>query len=217
MYEDLPNFWISVVLFLAVTIGAHVWLIWLRPASEVFWKKVDYLWVGLAAFAIIAAISQVRTIVAVGVLSQTTAGWHTRTATVVQNAKMMRDVLCRDRSTSEKVGGCAWYDQAIKEMEKADKSADSWSKLSLRPIDTLRDDFKQEARLTISNLDWVKDEAKRRLDLEAAAKKEEGIATIPLAASLFLLPIAFGIRLTKVTAEVRLAKANAKARAVATA
>jgi hypothetical protein len=209
MYEDLPIFWISLVLFLGTTIACHIVFIWLQPVSEVFWKRVDYLWVGLAAFAIIGAISQVRTIVASGVLEQTTPGWYTRTATVAQNAKSMRDALCRTQ-TPEKTEGCNWYDQTIKSLEAAGKSPEAWSKLSFRPTDTLRADFKQEAGETIKNIAWAQDEASRRLELAAAVSKQEAIAKLPLAASIFLLPIAFGIRITKVTAEVRLAKAKAQ-------
>jgi hypothetical protein len=111
----------------------------------------------------------------------------------------------------EQEEGCNWYDQTIKAIEVADKSPEAWSKLSFRPIDNLRTDFKQEAVFTISNIAWAQDEASRRLELEAVAKQEETIATIPIVVSLFLLPVAFGIRLTKVTAEVMLAKAKAKA------
>jgi hypothetical protein len=179
MYEDLPIFWISLVLFLGTTIACHIVFIWLQPVSEVFWKRVDYLWVGLAAFAIIGAISQVRT------------------------------PLCRTQ-TPEKTEGCNWYDQTIKSLEAAGKSPEAWSKLSFRPTDTLRADFKQEAGETIKNIAWAQDEASRRLELAAAVSKQEAIAKLPLAASIFLLPIAFGIRITKVTAEVRLAKAKAQ-------
>jgi hypothetical protein len=217
MYQDLPTFWISLVIFVAATAGFHVWLIWLQPRSGIFWKKVDYLWIGIAAFAIVGAISQVRTIVASGVLSQTSPGFEFRTKNRIEQATFMRTVLCGARSTREQITACEWFDDAIKKMAAAGQSADLWARLSLRPVDGLRDHFKQEAGGVISLADTIKKEASERLHLEAVASKEETIAQIPLIISLFLLPIAFGIRLTKVTAEVRLAKAKANANAARTA
>jgi hypothetical protein len=211
MYEDLPTFWISFVILVAATAGFHVWLIWLRPRSEVFWKKVDYIWIGIAAFAIIGAISQVRTIVASGVLSQTSRGWEFRTKNRIQQVTSMRNALCRARSALEQSTGCEWFDNAIERMSAAGQSADLWAKLSLRPVDGLRDDFKQEAGGIISLVEALKEEASERVRLHAVESREETIAKIPLIISLFLLPIAFGIRLTKVTAEVKLAKAKASA------
>lgn len=208
MYEDhLPSFLISLVLFLAATIGFHVWLIWLRPASDVFWKMVDYLWVGFAAFAILTAVSQVRALIAGEILSQTGAAWNQLTTTQVENSKAMRGVLCTP-NTPEKSEGCSWYDHAIEAMVGAGQSPDAWSKLSFLPVDKLRADFKQEAEIKISIIAGVKAEASRRLKVEAAAARQETIATVPLIASLFLLPIAFGLRLTKVTAEVKRAKGS---------
>jgi hypothetical protein len=215
MYEDLPTFWISVVMLVAATAGFHVWLIWLRPRSEIFWKKVDYLWIGIAAFAIVGAISQVRTIVASGVLSQTSPGWEFRTKNRIEQTTAMRNVLCRVQSTPEQITGCGWFDEAIKKMAAAGQSAGLWTNIFFRPVDGLRDDFKQEGGIVISLVDALKNEASERLGLEAVASREESIAKIPLIISLFLLPIAFGMRLTKVTAEVR--QAHAKASAARTA
>jgi hypothetical protein len=72
-------------------------------------KAVDYLWVGLAGFAILAAASQVRAIIATDTLKVTESQWNDETRRQTDNAKGMRDVLCRNMEKAEEaIKGCKW-------------------------------------------------------------------------------------------------------------
>ncbi len=44
--------------FLLFLAGLHVILVWWKPLDEVLWKKVDYIWLGTAAFGLLAASAQ---------------------------------------------------------------------------------------------------------------------------------------------------------------
>jgi hypothetical protein len=97
MYEDLPSIW-AYVRCSPSPYGFHVWLVYLRPLPELTWRKVDYIWLGFSVFAIVAAASQLRIIVASEDLARTNAGWVNQTSILIDSTTEMRPALgCQRR------------------------------------------------------------------------------------------------------------------------
>src|SRR5437870_5920002 len=56
----LTNPLVSLSILVSITGVLHVLLIWLYPRSPLFWKRSDYVWLGLAALGLLATTGEVR-------------------------------------------------------------------------------------------------------------------------------------------------------------
>jgi hypothetical protein len=208
MYQSLPSVWTYLTIFL-VSLGIfHLWLVYLRPLSELAWRKIDYLWLVLSIPTIVSAAGQFRSIVASDDLARNSDRLQHTISLQITNAESIRNTLCQSDNHPDPKG-CAWYDESIASMKDAGQSAIKWKDLKFPRTDLLRADFKQEADIKIDILKSIVEEASVRSQLESIVARRDDASNLPLVASLYLLPVALGLRLTKVTGEVRIARRKA--------
>jgi hypothetical protein len=60
MFTVFNPLWSSIIFFLACIVVLHILFIWIFPQDEAIWKRVDYIWLGLACIGILTATADVR-------------------------------------------------------------------------------------------------------------------------------------------------------------
>jgi hypothetical protein len=206
----LPSVWPYLGIFAVFLLIFHIWLVWRRPLSDIGWRKVDYIWLGLSVTGIVIAASQWRGQVASDTLKETEALWRNLTITgLLGPSKGMRAAMC-ERAPRPDPDGCKWFDATIVDMERAGVTTSGWLAVALPPTGGLREDFKQEADNIVTSLGNVRNEALKRQVLEQAAAPDNDRLFI----SLGLFPIALALRITKVSGEIRLAQLKGRSPSV---
>ena len=108
LYIALPSFWVPMAVFVGTLIVFHLAFVWWWQLSEVSWRKVDYVWLGLSVLAIIGGASQLRGIIAGDDLAATQARWRDGISASISASEGMRRALCVHSSNPDPKG-CAWY------------------------------------------------------------------------------------------------------------
>ena len=65
----LPNIWVVLLVLVAALVIFHVLFLKLFRLPEVWWKKVDYIWLSMTVLGLIGATSQARQVVATDLFS----------------------------------------------------------------------------------------------------------------------------------------------------
>lgn len=208
--------WILGFFFLCLLIF-HVALIKIWRLDKIDWKKVDYIWLGVAALGLLSATGEVRRLVATGMSFREEAYMHAAYGRVLDQAAFMSTApgaICRifvrsefspenlDKVQEEFDRICN-YGKALAKALPPEPSEDQL-RLPSRP--RVKDAMLLEVlgRLDYALEDYT--EAKRRLKLVEAAKDQTGAELSLVALSPLLLSIALAIRITKVTGEILLEK-----------
>ena len=194
----------------------HVVFLKLYPLTKVGWKRIDYVWLGIAALGLIAATAEVRRLVAGNLVAGERAymaGAYDRLRDRIRF--LTGPVVCRqfvrsewsppnlDEIQREYDRACALAQQLSRTLSEEGPSDMTSLKAAARSSFTdraLNDMFEDVDR---SAEDYLK--AKQRVDEFERASRERSAAEETLAISApLLLAIALALRITKITGEIRL-------------
>lgn len=208
------------VLFALLLLVFHVWLVCWRPIGEIGWKRVDYIWLGIAAVGLVGQAAQVRQhwySSAYEISHYKVAG--TLSALIRQANFAVGPSVCRSfnlapssprnlvQIQAEYDFACAEFKQLTREVRNADGSRD------VGFLDLL-DTTKTRSRLTdgilidiLATLDRDHkafiDALKERSDAKYKTRTTANEFVL-VVFSPFLLMMAVALRTAKVTGEIRL-------------
>jgi hypothetical protein len=213
------------LIFLAFLLLFHVLLVWAWPLGDIAWKKVDYVWLGAAAFGVLAASAQAGREIS---RSYVDGVEGSRTATAYLTLRSLLDGNfgnCIPRTRAE--SSPADFDQIVEEQ----RALCAWSRdmvasmpgtlpLPYPPLEQtgfvsfgrpVRYDKEFAKAIDTSAHAYRQQQARYARLLEDARRSEsEWVWNVlgPL-----LIALALALRITKVTGEVRNARHKAEAAA----
>lgn len=209
--------------FSACLLIAHITLIRVWKLDKVGWKKVDYIWLGMAALGLLSAAAEVRRLVATGMAFGEESYTQASYGRVLDRAAFLSidpGAICRtfvrsefspsnlDEVQEEFDAICRYGKSLVKAIPM--EPPEDFDKLRLPNRPKVKDAMLLEA---LESLDGALEdyrEAKRRLKVVEAAKDQTDIELALVALSPLLLSIALAVRITKVTGEILLEKETVK-------
>jgi hypothetical protein len=224
MVLSVPIFvrtWVVIGIFAVALIGFHAYWVWMRPLSKVGWKKVDYLWLGLAIISLIGYVTQSRGIVAGYLLRSATIQMDGAYRSLSSTAEMYDNdpAICRSfvrspysppeeefqRSQHEFNVACDWFDKVAKAILHRDRAPNrkvSWTDLPATPTFTepmLKNDLGYLQR----EVDHYNTVVTAHDEIEAQTHRSILEEVLVVLMPIFFA-IALALRITKVTGEIKL-------------
>lgn len=222
MRDDFPFFANTgqmLLLFGVTLIILDVVLIRLLNLKRTTWKRMDYISLGLAAFGLIGAVSEVRQLIASNELvysRQRVTFWFSQVRSAIDPPPTY---VCTsfvrgpsspppeefNRTQREYDEVCAWFKQLGSVITRTTQEMSSeivWSTLPQPPniSDTV---LKSDIAELRKSFDQYNSEFKVREELELKAKRSELEVTVLALTPLFLMA-ALALSITKVTADMKL-------------
>jgi hypothetical protein len=211
------------LIFLVLLAIFHLVLVRLSAHDDVFWKKVDYVWLGAAAIGLFTASAQVNRTLAQSYLE---SGEATRTVAMYDLLRHFLDGpfwVCMPRQRTE--FSPADFDQIVREQQDLCKKAtDLASRMpKVLPVDypTLESmgyerigetaKYEPEFGKMIEHWAQLYREQQGRYKAFLAASKQGGWELAISLIGPLLLAFALALRITKVSGEIKNAKAKAAA------
>ncbi|OHC63254.1 MAG: hypothetical protein A2040_07590 [Rhodocyclales bacterium GWA2_65_19] len=207
-------------LFAVFLLIFHGWLVYLRPIGDIGWKRVDYLWLGVAVIGLVGQSAQVR------------QHWYASSNEMsqfrVEGALMslrreadfsIGPAICRtfvrsdfspptfDQMQAEYNFACDEFTRLTKEVRSTEGSRDVGF-LDLLDTSKTRNKLTDSILMkTLENLEMAHHRFIDALKEKADAKQKTRPTTnefVLIVFSPFLLMFALALRITKVTGEIRL-------------
>lgn len=215
----ISNFWGAVAALFTLTLIFHVILIWLYPRTKTQWKRIDYIWISLAALGLVGETDSIKK----RILEARIDGiaWQIPSAYEYMCSRLSADgspTVCRgfvrseysppnfDEIVADYDRSCKWSKEVFAIIQKIDTQEYSIIDTTKLPILITTDNnwFKNiisEDIRRYNSLIYERDDARTELNYI-----KDGFFEFlrPL-----LLILGLSIRLTKVTGEVKLEKKKA--------
>lgn len=208
--------------FLAVF---HGWLVYLKPIGQVGWKRVDYIWLGVAAIGLVGQSAQVRQ----HWYSSTNEMYQYRVDGALSTLKMRADfsignAICGtsvkteyspknfDEIQSEYKFACSEFNRLTKDIRSLQGPRDVGF-LELLDVSPVRSKLTHPILIeTLESLETAHRDFIDTLKEKSNVKYKTQATTnefVLIAFSPFLLIFALALRITKVTGEIRLSASPA--------
>jgi hypothetical protein len=222
MLQITTNPWINLVYFSFLVLSFHVIFIFISPLSKLKWKKIDYIYLGMAAISALAITIDNRISYSQIQLTQERAAIYSEYSLTREGVLFNKRYFCGTKFVKgeyspanfddliiEQKRLCDFFslalDSVLKES-KADKALRSRINYeSLPNLTDVSDSFRSElSRFFIQANDYNRD-----FDLyNDLQKKSDSDYNLYKPLAPLLLPIALALRVTKVTGEIMLEKAS---------
>lgn len=213
------TFIICLFLFHAIFVYPILTRFGLQPLDDIAWKRVDYIWVGLASLSIVSGAAEARKVMSGVLYDQTTARYIADVNYVRRETQRWRDVYCNaqrvrselspsnfDELVRQEKMACQWFQEALDYLKKRDTQFEKGDFSISLPTYKVQDPY------SLQGIHRVEDLVKEFVDFKnyqkslAAAKDRTELELILLVFSPVMFAAAVALRLTKVTGEVRIAK-----------
>lgn len=212
----ITNIWFVLLVFLLALVIFHVLFL---NRTEIWWNKVDYVWLGITALGLIGAASQARQVVAadlLGLLSALDTSGHdefrfavdayNNSAEICRNLQMSKlspppDGF--DRIQREYDAVCDWVRETSKRRATDRRFTMTITGDMLPPVPEVSDSrlikVMKGFRNAIAEHNAVWEARLRLAEAKRPSTGEMGLAVL----SPMLIAVALALRITKVTADLR--------------
>lgn len=209
--------YLSIALIVLLTLF-HVWLVVKKPLSKVGWKRVDYIWLAVAALGIMGQAGNVRMKLFTAVMESARASSQYALLDLKQQANFaVGPSVCRtfvrtenpppnfDEIQREYSFACRELTKMTTDIRSAEVGRKVGFLMDLHPLIMKTTD--KVLLTTLQNLENSHTKFKESLKEEKNAENKTHMTDLEyvlLFLSPYLLVIAVALRITKVTGEIRL-------------
>ena len=220
----------AILTFVICLLLFHVFLVYpvfakfgIHPLDDIWWKRVDYIWVGLASLSIISGAAEARKAMSSALYNQTTARIISDANYVKREVRRWEDVYCNarrvrselspsnfDELVSEEKLACRWVQDTLVYLIDRDAEFERGNfSISLPP-------YKIQDPYSLQGIHRIEDLVRDFVDFKnyqkglAAGKDRTELELVLLVLSPVMFAAAVALRLAKVTGEVRIAKSKSK-------
>jgi hypothetical protein len=206
---ELPWFtsWPALLLLALLAAGFyHVVLLRIAPANQVFWKRVDYLWLSMALLGAIATVAANRQATArTMLLSDTKDVWAADLVRTYGQAALTQPICIdalRGAGAPDNYSYCSWIQDSIEALRQFDRSV--LPLLAFRPAPRPRGSTEatwkfQSFESVVSHYRDIRQARAPLLEATRLTPLEDFFRLVGPA----VVVVALALRVTKTTAEVR--------------